>query len=109
MLHCADRPAGGKGWYAGPWASDIEIAVGYSDVGVHEPHVHERMFEVYLVARGTSVASVAGVEVRLSAGDVLVVEPGEHHTFTSSSSDYFHFVVQSPFVSDDKRSTSLEG
>jgi hypothetical protein len=33
---------------------------------------------------------------------MLVVEPGEVHTFTESSPDYFHFVVQAPFVKGDK-------
>ncbi len=40
----------------------------------------------------------------LGAGDVLVVEPGEVHTFESSSPDYLHFVIQTPFVAGDKRS-----
>ena len=93
----------GKGWFAGPWDSSLGVAVGYADVGVHEPHSHESMHEIYLVARGTSVAEVNGVVVDLSMGDVLIIEPGEVHTFTSSSTDYFHFVLQSPFVPDDKR------
>lgn len=42
--------------------------------------------------------------VALTAGDLLVVEPGESHTFTASSDHYRHFVVQAPFVSGDKRS-----
>jgi hypothetical protein len=35
-------------------------------------------------------------------GDMLVVEPGESHTFVGSSPDYLHFVVQAPFVTGDK-------
>jgi mannose-6-phosphate isomerase-like protein (cupin superfamily) len=62
------------------------------------------MHEVYLVARGTSTALVNGVEVDLASGDILIVEPGEAHTFARSSSDHLHFVVQAPFVADDKRS-----
>ena len=38
----------------------------------------------------------------LGVGDVLVVEPGETHTFLDSSTDYLHFVVQTPFVPGDK-------
>lgn len=38
----------------------------------------------------------------LAAGDMLVVEPGEPHTFVSSSPDYLHFVVQTPFMPGDK-------
>ena len=35
-------------------------------------------------------------------GDCLVVEPGEDHTFVSSSDEYLVFVVQTPFVKGDK-------
>jgi mannose-6-phosphate isomerase-like protein (cupin superfamily) len=92
----------GKGWFAGPWDSDLAIAVGWADRGVDEPHRHELMTEIYLVARGESVAEVAGQEVLLGVGDMLVVEPGEAHTFISSSKDYLHFVIQAPFVDADK-------
>ena len=60
------------------------------------------MNEIYLVARGESVAEVAGQEVLLGAGNMLVVQPGESHTFVSSSEDYLHFVIQAPFVGGDK-------
>ena len=103
MIHSTIGSASGKGWFAGPWNSDIPIAIGFADVGIDEPHVHDGMFEVYLVARGSSTAVVAGCEVTLAAGESLVVEPGEAHTFTSSSPDYLHFVVQAPFVHGDKR------
>ena len=92
----------GKGWFAGPWSSDVPVPIGWADEGVNEPHRHDVMYEVYLVARGESVAVVDGVEVRLRAGDMLLVEPGESHTFTSSSADYLQFVVQAPFVAGDK-------
>ncbi len=76
--------------------------MGWADRGVDEPHRHDEMNEIYLVARGESVAVVGGETVRLGPGDVLVVESGETHTFLSSSSDYLHFVVQAPFVRGDK-------
>lgn len=94
----------GKGWYVGPWDSGLPVAVGWADRGVDVPHRHELMNEIYLVARGESVAEVAGREVRLGVGDVLVVEPREAHTFVSSSEDYLHFVVQTPFIGGDKTS-----
>jgi mannose-6-phosphate isomerase-like protein (cupin superfamily) len=62
-----------------------------------------QMCEVYLVARGSSTIRVGDEKVGLTAGDMLVVEPGEAHTFHSSSQDYLHFVVQAPFVKGDKR------
>jgi uncharacterized protein YjlB len=37
--------------------------------------------------------------LHLESGDVIIVEPGEAHTFLSSSPDYFHFVVHSPGLS----------
>ena len=91
-----------KGWFLGPWNSDLSIPIGWATQGIDEPHLHAQMNEVYLVARGHSTALVNGEEVNLKVGDVLVVEPGEVHTFTKSSPDYLHFVLQSPFVKGDK-------
>jgi mannose-6-phosphate isomerase-like protein (cupin superfamily) len=98
-------PPDGKGWFVGPWNSPVPVAVGWADRGVDLPHRHEEMNEIYLVARGQSVAVVDGREIPLAAGDMLVVEPGEEHTFRSSSADYLHFVVQTPFVRGDKVET----
>jgi mannose-6-phosphate isomerase-like protein (cupin superfamily) len=79
------------------WTRSSPGTTGQSD-GVWE------MYEIYLVARGESTAMVDGEAVVLRAGDLLVVEPGEVHTFVTSSEDYLHFVVQAPFVAGDKRS-----
>ena len=95
----------GKGWVAGPWNGNAPVAIGFADIGGDEPHTHDRMFEIYLVARGTSTAMVGAETVELEAGSVLIVEPGEVHRFTRSSSDYLHFVVQAPFTEGDKRFT----
>ena len=92
-----------KGWYTGPWNSAVPAAVGYANEGINLEHFHAQMFEIYLVAQGESTAMVDGETVRLRARDVLVVEPGEVHTFTHSTPDYFHFVIQTPFVAGDKR------
>jgi quercetin dioxygenase-like cupin family protein len=94
----------GKGWFVGPWNSAVPVAVGFSDRGLDDPHIHDEMFELYLVASGSSTAIVDGRTVALAAGDLLVVEPGEQHTFTANSDDYRHFVIQAPFVHGDKRS-----
>ncbi len=96
----------GKGWFVGPWMSAVPVAIGWADRGVNLPHRHDQMNEVYLVARGSSVAVIAGHTLRLTAGDMLVVEPGEEHTFVESSADYLHFVVQTPFVAGDKVATA---
>ena len=92
-------PAARKGWYAGPWNSDPSVAVGYATEGIDEPHLHLRLTEIYLVARGWAEARVEGETVRVGAGDALVLEPVEAHTFLASSEDYLHFVVHVPGLS----------
>lgn len=85
-----------KGWYIGPWNSDLPISVGYTNKGVDEPHVHTKINEIYLVARGTAVIRIEQQSITFQPGDMLVVEPGEAHTFLASSPDYFHFVIHTP-------------
>ena len=85
-----------KDWYVGPWNSELPVSIGYAQVGVDEPHQHTRIREVYLVARGSGRVRVEQETVHLVAGDVLIVEPGEAHTFLEHSRDYFHFVLHVP-------------
>jgi mannose-6-phosphate isomerase-like protein (cupin superfamily) len=89
-------PTVAKGWYAGPWNSSLSVSVGYANAGIDEPHVHTRLTGVYMVGRGTSEIRIEETTVTLEVGDVIVVEPGEAHTFLSSSPDYFHFVAHVP-------------
>jgi mannose-6-phosphate isomerase-like protein (cupin superfamily) len=91
-----------KGWHAGPWESNLPIAVGYANAGIDEPHLHQRITEIYLIARGSSVVRVERETITLSVGDMLVVEPGEAHTFLDSSTDYFHFVVHIPGLTGEE-------
>ncbi len=85
-----------KGWYFGFWDSSLPISVGFANKGVDEPHLHAQVAEVYFVARGTARIRVEQQTVSVSAGDVVVVEPGEAHTFLDSSPDYHHLVIQVP-------------
>ena len=85
-----------KGWFAGPWNSDLAVSVGFANEGIDEPHVHSQITEIYLVARGTSSIRVENETVELREGDALVIEPGEAHTFLASSDDYLHFVIHTP-------------
>jgi mannose-6-phosphate isomerase-like protein (cupin superfamily) len=91
-----------KGWYLGPWNSALTAAIGYAHAGIDEPHLHRRITEIYLVAQGEAVARVEHKTVRLTPGDVLVVEPGEAHSFMASSPDYLHFVVHLPGLAADE-------
>jgi uncharacterized protein YjlB len=102
VIHLSVDESKAKGWFVGPWNSAVPVAVGYAHEGIQEKHYHGQMYEVYLVARGESTAVVGEREIGLRAGDLLVVEPGEGHTFRHSSPDYLHFVVHAPFVAGDK-------
>src|SRR3954471_3595247 len=90
-----------KGWFAGPWDSDLAVSVGFANACLDEPHLHSQISEIYLVARGTSSIRVEDETVELRAGDALIVEPGEAHTFLSSSDDYLRFVVHTPGLEGD--------
>ena len=94
-IETADK-AQAKGWLCGPWDSDLEISVGFANVGVDEPHVHRQMTEIYFMARGTATMRVGHKTIELAQDQVLVIEPGEAHTFLHSSPDHFHFVIQTP-------------
>ena len=85
-----------KDWLAGPWDSRLAVSVGYATAGVDEPHLHTEITEIYLVARGASQLRVEQTTVELSAGDAVIIEPGEAHTFLWSSSEYLHFVIHTP-------------
>ena len=100
MLH--SDPQSAKGWFAGPWESDLAVSVGYANIGVDEPHRHERITEIYLVARGRADIRVEQQTLTLQAGDCLIIAPGEAHTFLFSSPDYFHFVIHTPGLSGDE-------
>ena len=90
-----------KGWYWGPWNSSLGISVGFANTGVDEPHLHRRMTEIYLIARGTTWMRVETETVMLSEGQVIAIEPGEAHTFLSSPPDHFHFVIHTPGLESD--------
>jgi len=60
--------------------------------------------EIYLVSRGTAQIRIEQETITLQAGDLLVVEPGEAHTFSVHSLDYFHLVIHTPALfGDDAR------
>ena len=91
-----------KGWFAGPWNSDLPISIGFANKGVDEPHVHSQIKEIYLIARGNSEIRLEHQTIKLEAGDMLIVDPGEAHTFLSSSPDYYHFVIHTPGLAGDQ-------
>jgi quercetin dioxygenase-like cupin family protein len=98
-------PVVAKGWYAGPWNSDLAISVGYANQGVNEPHLHTRITEIYLVACGSAEIRVDQQTISLHPGDMLTLEPGEAHTFLSNTPDYFHFVIHTPGLQGEEART----
>lgn len=85
-----------KGWLCGPWDSDLTVSVGFASRGIDEPHFHQQITEIYLIAGGTARMRVEHETVELRPGQVIVLTPGEAHTFLDSSPDHMHFVVQTP-------------
>jgi mannose-6-phosphate isomerase-like protein (cupin superfamily) len=80
-------PALAKGWYWGPWNTDLTISVGFANTGVDKPHLHHRMNGIYLIACGTATMRVETETLALSAGQVITIEPGEAH---------IHYVIPVP-------------
>ncbi len=99
-LEQANRTAS-KGWYIGPWNSNLPIAIGYANAGIDEPHVHAHVTEIYVVAHGAAEIRLAHETITLQTGDLVVIEPGEAHTFLSHSPDYFHIVLHLPALSGE--------
>jgi mannose-6-phosphate isomerase-like protein (cupin superfamily) len=96
------NPSNPKGWFAGPWDSDLAISIGYTCQAIDDPHMHSEISEVYLVAQGTCNLRVEKTTVTLRCGDVVIIAPGEAHTFLSNSPDYLHFVVHTPGLSSEQ-------
>ncbi len=91
-----------KGWSIGPWNSEVAISIGYANQGIDEPHLHTEITEIYLVVKGQALIRIEQEDVDLTKGDILVVMPGEAHTFLSSSPDYFHYVIHTPGLSGEQ-------
>jgi len=95
----ASRPA--KGWYRELVHPALPF-IGFANQSINERHYHRELYEIYLVAKGSSTIVVGDLPTTLHAGDVLVVEPGEVHTFVENTPGYFHFVLHCPPIKDDK-------
>ena len=91
-----------KGWHLGPWNAHLPIALGYANTGIDEPHLHLRTTEIYLVARGRAEVRIEQETTTLDAGDVLVLQPGEAHTFLATTPEYHHFVLHVPALAEEE-------
>jgi mannose-6-phosphate isomerase-like protein (cupin superfamily) len=61
---------------------EFECTIAAGKVGP-DPHIHPKQVETFRVTEGTMRAVVDGEERELKAGEVLVVAPGQLHTFSN--------------------------
>jgi quercetin dioxygenase-like cupin family protein len=99
-----------KGWFVGSFdpavvrSEHCEVAVKHYNAGATEsPHYHRVATEITLIVSG---------EVRMqgktwTAGDIIVLEPGEVTSFEAIT-DAVNVVVKLPSVSGDKYEVSAE-
>lgn len=78
------------------------VQVGFVDNPEKLKHFHNEVFEYFLVCSGHIVMEVKGIEVRVSEGEALCVEPGEKHMIKESSGDFKCFIVKYPIDQKDK-------
>ena len=71
-------------------------------------HFHEGKQETYIFVRGTATIKVNDKEIKVTAGDVVTVDPGEKHAVLHGGKDLEHFVVQLPCVSTKHDSSFLK-
>ena len=82
----------------------VRVAPGTST----SPHLHERLSEVF-VALSPLAITVNEEHVALEHGDVVVVEPGESHSFVTRGSEGVLLAVKAPNINDDKISVNQQG
>lgn len=93
-----------KGWFVGDFSpaalktDAAEVAVKSYESGTKEPkHFHKVAPEVTLIVSGDVMMN----DVRYTAGDIILIEPGEATDFEALS-DVTTVVVKLPSVAGDK-------
>lgn len=56
-------------------------------------HVHQNTREFYHVLTGSCLLTVNGEQIRLSPGDMLLVEPGDRHRLFNNGQSPFELLV----------------
>ncbi len=93
-----------RGWFVGNFVptlyktNDCEVGVKSYKAGAYEEkHHHKVATEITVILQGR----VKMFDQEFSAGDVIVVEPGESTDFTALT-DAMNVVVKLPGANDDK-------
>ncbi len=98
--------------YSASYVSDIEFSSLISSAGfivvsipagkTTKPHAHEHIQEVF-VANSQVNIFIDGTQYLLESGDVVLVDPGEFHSFQAPlDSDSSIIAVKVPNIKDDK-------
>ena len=99
-----------KGWFVGDFTptlyktADAEVAVKTYKAGDYEPaHYHKIATEVTVIVSGT----VEMNGVRYTAGDIVIMEPGDITDFKAVT-DAINTVVKLPGAANDKYLEGVE-
>jgi mannose-6-phosphate isomerase-like protein (cupin superfamily) len=71
---------------------DTELAV-FTHLASQDRHWHEQGTEIYMVIEGEMIIEVEGVDYPLSAGDMIVVNPGAKHQVRPQGTEFLCRVV----------------
>ena len=71
---------------------DVEVAV-FTESAQQDRHLHRKATEIYEVLEGRMSIEVEGVEHRLDAGDMIVVNPGTTHEVLAGQGRFLCRVV----------------
>lgn len=103
-MYCKKLEDMTKGWFVGNFqptlyqTNEVEVAVKYYQAGDKDvAHYHKIATEITVIVSGT--VSINGVEY--SAGDMIVMEPGDVSDFMALT-DAVNTVVKLPGANDDK-------
>jgi quercetin dioxygenase-like cupin family protein len=72
--------------------TDTEVAV-FTQTARQDRHYHKTGTEIYMVLEGTMVIEVEGEDYTLSAGDMIVVQPGATHEVKPEGTEFLCRVV----------------
>lgn len=85
-------PPAGSGKCPVQVTSNVEVAVFTQDAS-QERHFHRAATEIYTVLEGEMRIEVEGVDYRLRAGDMIVVNPGAAHEVKPRGTEFLCRVV----------------
>jgi len=95
--------AGCRSWLFSDGSQPFQLRVMAADEITHRAvHLHKTMHEYFYVIKGEMTLNVEGSDYRMSADDLMVVEPGERHCLTTNSDDLLLMLIMPPAVAGDK-------